>query len=135
MVSLDEAAQIARGLPETTEGERYGHRTWFVRDKGFAWERPFSKADIKRYGTVNPPAGPIFAVAVADLGEKEALPAKEHRGIFTIPHFNGYAAVLIELDRVNKAILTDVIVDAWLAVAPTALADAYLAKEPTPRRH
>lgn len=37
-------------LPEVTEGARFGQRTWFVRGKGFAWERPLNKADLKRLG-------------------------------------------------------------------------------------
>lgn len=71
VVSADEAARMALDLPEVTEGERYGNRTWSVRGKAFAWERPFSKADIRRYGDVVPPAGPIFAARVADLSDKE----------------------------------------------------------------
>ena len=49
-MSLDGVARLALSLPEAVEGERHGNRTWFVRGKGFAWERPFSKADIKRFG-------------------------------------------------------------------------------------
>jgi hypothetical protein len=126
VVTPDDAASMAMGLPEVTEGARFGNRTWFVRKKAFAWERPFSKADIKRYGDETPPAGPILAVSVDDLGEKEAVLAANPKAFFTIPHFDGYAAVLIQLDKVSKRALQAALVDAWLACAPPKLAEAYL---------
>ena len=102
MVSVDEAARMALELPEVTEGERHGRRTWSVAGKTFAWERAFSKADLRRFGDATPPDGPILAVRVADLGEKEAVLGAETKGFFTIPHFDGYAAVLIQLKAVGK---------------------------------
>jgi hypothetical protein len=134
MVGVEEAARLARELPEVTEGERYGNRTWSVAGKAFAWERPFSKADIRRFGTETPPAGPILAVRVADLGEKEAVLGAGTKGFFTIPHFDGYAAVLIQLKVVTKRPLREAIVDGWLACAPENLADAYLAGQTKRRR-
>jgi hypothetical protein len=127
MASVDDAAEMALKLPDVTEGERHGHRTWSVAGKGFAWERPFSKADIRRFGDAIPPAGPILAVSVADLGEKEAVLAERHKGFFTIPHFDGYPAVLIQLDAVGKRVLGEAITDAWLACAPPKLADEFIA--------
>jgi hypothetical protein len=129
MVSLDEAARMALVLPEVTEGERHGNRTWSVAGKAFAWERPFSKADIRRFGDVAPPAGPILAVRVADLADKEAVLAANAKAFFTIPHFDGYAAVLIQLKAVTKKALREAIVDGWLACAPPKLADAYVRQE------
>jgi hypothetical protein len=130
MVSVDEAARMALELPEVTEGERYGHRTWFVAGKAFAWERPFSKADIRRFGDARPPDGPILAVRVADLGEKEAVLAAQPKAFFTIPHFDRYAAVLIQLKAVGKRALREAILDGWLACAPPNRAKEYLERGP-----
>jgi hypothetical protein len=134
MVTVEEVVAIAGELPEVTEGERYGFRTWLVAGKAFAWERPFSKADIKRFGAAPPPQGPILAVRVEDLGEKEAVLAAQLRGFFTIPHFDGYAAVLIQLRTVGKRALRDALVDGWVACAPADLADAFIEQHRRPRR-
>jgi hypothetical protein len=126
MPTLEDAARMARELPEANEGERHGSRTWFVAGKAFAWERPYSKADIRRFGEVEAPDGPILAVRVADLGEKEAILASRARGFFTIPHFDGYPAVLVQLNTVTKRSLREAIVEAWLACAPPVLAERFL---------
>jgi hypothetical protein len=126
MATVEDAARMAMDLPEVTVGERHGNRTWFVAGKAFAWERPFSKADIRRFGEQAPPDGPILAVRVADLGEKEAVLAANTGAFFTIPHFDGYAAVLIQLRKASAKALREVITDGWLATAPPKLADRYL---------
>jgi hypothetical protein len=126
MVSVEEAARMALDLPEVTEGVHHGNRTWSVAGKGFAWERPFSKADIRRFGDATPPDGPILAVRVADLGEKEAVLAAQPKAFFTIPHFDGYSAVLIQVKAVSTRALREAILDGWLACAPPELATEYM---------
>ncbi len=128
-MSLEEFARFVAELPEVSEGERHGHRTWSVRGKGFAWERPFSKADIRRFGDETPPDGPIVAITVEDLGEKEAVLAANPKGFFTIPHFDGYAAVLVQLRRAPKKAIRETVVDAWLTAAPAELAQSYLSRD------
>ena len=134
MATIDDVVRLVSELPEVTESERYGHRTWLVHGKAFAWDRPFSKADLRRFGDEEPPAGPILAVRMADLHEKEAVLAEGNRGFFTIPHFDGYAAVLIQLRAVGKRALRDAIVDGWLACAPRTIADEYAARPRSRRR-
>src|ERR1700674_192660 len=128
-MTVDDVARMALALPEVTGGERHGSRTWFIAGKAFAWERPFSKADVKRFGDASPPEGPILAVRVADLDDKDVLLAAQPRGFFTIPHFDGYAAVLIQLTTVSRRDLQQAIIDAWLACAPSRLANQYLEPE------
>ena len=127
MITLDQVAEMSLALPEVTEGERYGTRAWSVRGKVFAWERPFRKADLKRFGDATPPDGPIVAISVDDLAEKEAVLAANPTAFFTIPHFDGYAAVLVHLRRATKAAVREALLDGWLAMAPRRLADEYMA--------
>jgi hypothetical protein len=129
VATIDDVAELALRLPGVTEGDRHGNRTWFVARKAFAWERPFSKADLRRFGEQAPPDGPIVAVRVEDLGEKEAVLAAHPGAFFTIPHFDGYSAVLIQLRKVSAQALREAVTDSWLACAPPALASQFLNRQ------
>jgi hypothetical protein len=127
MANWDDVARIALALPETTEEQAWGNRHWKVRGKGFVWERPLRKSDLKALGDAAPD-GPILGARVEHLVAKEALLQDPSRVFFTIPHFDGYPAVLVLLDEIDLDGLDEVIVEAWLCRAPKRLADAYLAE-------
>ena len=114
MATYEDVAALALRLPEVIEATSWRRRTWNVRGKGFAWERPFSKADVKRFGDHPPPDGPILGLRTEDLHEKQALLAECRPGFFTIAHFDNYPAVLIQLNAVTLETLREALAEAWL---------------------
>ena len=126
MATWDDVERMALALPETTEEQAWGNRHWKVRGKGFVWERPLRKSDLKVLGDAAP-EGPILGARVEHLVAKEALVQDPSKVFFTIPHFDGYPAVLVLLDEIDLDGLDEVIVEAWLCRAPKRVAGAYLA--------
>src|SRR6478735_8973565 len=118
--TLDAVDAAAMKLPDVSVGTKWGTRTWLVHDKGFVWERPLRKSDLERLGDARPPTNPIIAVSTDDLDAKDALLAMELPGFFTIQHFNGYAAVLIELRKAKAADVRMAIEQAHRAVMAKA---------------
>jgi hypothetical protein len=125
VASWDDVRRIALALPESSERLSRGLPSWRVRDKGFVWERPLRPADVRALGD-DAPTGPILGARVEHLGAKEALLAVDPDVYFTTPHFDGYPAVLVLLDRIDVDELNELIVEAWLSRAPKRLADAYI---------
>lgn len=103
----------------------HGLAAWRVRDKLFVWERPLRRSDLAALGD-QAPEGPILGARVEHLVAKEALIADKPDVFFTTPHFDGYSAVLIQLERIAPDELEEVIVEAWLARAPKRLAEEYV---------
>jgi hypothetical protein len=125
MADWSEVRRFALALPETVERESRGNLEWRVRDKGFVWERPLRRADLEALGS-SAPDGPVLGARVADLGDKEAVLAEDPTVFFTTPHFDGYAAVLVRLERIDGARLGQLVTEAWLARAPRTLVRRYL---------
>jgi hypothetical protein len=125
MATFDDVRRIALKLPETSERLAWGTPAWQVNKKSFVWERPLRRADLETLGE-RAPKGPVLGVHVDHLGIKEAMLADDPNVFFTIPHFNGYPAVLAYLDRISLPALEEVIAEAWLTRAPKRVASAYL---------
>jgi hypothetical protein len=125
VASWDDVRRIALGLPETSEQLSRDLRQWRVKDKGFVWERPLRRADLEALGD-QAPDGPILGARVEHLVAKEALLADDPSIYFTTPHFDGYPAILVRLDRIGLEDLQELIVEAWLARAPARLAKTYV---------
>lgn len=125
MATWEDVTRIALSLPETTEATSWGRPSWKVRKSTFAWERPLRKKELEALGHAAP-TGPVLGAGLPDEGAKHALIADDPAVYFTTPHFDGYPAILVRLDEIAEAELTELLVEAWLAKAPKHLARDYL---------
>ena len=124
MATLEDVRRIALSLPETVEVDELRFQ---VRKKSFCWERPLRPrdvADLEQLGQ-RIPTGELLGVRVPSDEKEELLASVE--AFFTIPHFDGFPAVLLELARVDADELTEIVTDAWLVQAPKRLAKEFLA--------
>ncbi|MET0736447.1 MAG: hypothetical protein ABWY55_12500 [Microbacterium sp.] len=133
MATLDDVRTIALALPETHESVD-GHRggaSWRAVGGPFVWERGPGKADLAALEKLGRewPAGAVVGVRTEGGEGKEALLGAFPGIFFTIPHFDGYPAVLVRLDAIGVDQLREVITDSWLLKAPQRLAAAWLAAQ------
>lgn len=133
MASIDDVRAIALGLPETHESVD-GHRggaVWATAAGAFAWERGPSKTDLVALEKLGRewPDGLTIGARTDGLETKEALLQTYPDVFFTIPHFNGYPAVLLRVDVIDVELLREVISDAWLLKAPKTVAKDWLAAQ------
>lgn len=127
MATWDQVRRYALALPGVVEETSRGSSAWLVNKKFFVWERPLRKSDLAALGD-KAPTGPILGMRTADLEMKEALLRSGPRALFTTPHFDGYPAVLVQLDKISANDVKGLIVEAWLARAPERAVRDYLAK-------
>ncbi len=124
--------EICGGLPHTRFATSWGDvPTWLVPEEGkgrgfVLYRRPHKTA-------IDPASGEMYddllVIRTASSADKAALVEAEGP-FFTVDHFNGYNAVLVQLSRlgeISRDELAEVITDAWLAVAPKKLARELLA--------
>lgn len=114
-------------MPGVAETTSHGSAAWKVDKNLFVWERPLRKSDIAALGDAAP-KGPVLGARTADLEMKEAILRSDPRVFFTIPHFDGYSAVLVRLDEISAKALKELIVESWLARAPERAVRGYLAR-------
>ena len=128
MATWDDVARIALAMPEASERESRGNRQWRVKDKLFVWQRPLRKSDVEALGA-SAPAGEILGARVEHEAAKQALLQNDEGVFFTTPHFDGYPAILAQLEPMPLDLLEETVVEAWLCRAPPKLLKAYLARE------
>ena len=71
-----------------------------------------------------------LVLRVRDMGEREALLQGDPDAFFTIPHYDGHAMVLVDLGRVDREELAELIEDAWRIRAPKRTVAAFDRDQP-----
>ena len=113
MPDWDTVRELAAGFPEAVEDTSRSQPVFRVRKKLFVWMSPHEKGAL--------------CVRV-DPDEKDFLIASNPDAYFTTPHYEGYPAVLIRLDRIRHKELAERIEDAWLLRAPKRLVDEFVSR-------
>jgi len=129
MATWEDVSRLSLALPDVVEGTDTNGYKWEVHRKHFAYERPLRKRDLEQLGATAPD-GPILGLRVAELADKQGLIGSNPAVFFTIPHYEGYPAVLALLEKIELDQLEEVLTDAWLCRAPKRLAAAFLAEHP-----
>ena len=106
MPAWDDVLALSRELPEVEES------TWF--------RTPALKVRGKSFCRMKED-GETLVIQVVDLEDKEALLRSDPEVFFTTPHYDGYAYVLVRLDRIGRDLLAELVEDAWRLRAPKSL--------------
>ena len=106
MASWSDVVALGTALPEVEES------TWF--------RTPALKVRGKSFCRMKED-GETLVIQVVDLEDKEALLRSEPEVFFTTPHYDGYAYVLVRLDRIGRDQLAELVEDAWRLRAPKSL--------------
>lgn len=113
MSTWKQVVAIAGRFPEVEESTSYRTPALKVRGKTFARLRTESDDGL---------------VLMCALDEKQALLA-EGAPFYTTPHYDGYGAILVNLEQADERRLAELVEDAWRAKAPARLV-ALLDDEP-----
>jgi hypothetical protein len=135
MALSEDIAAICSGLPQVELGVSWGDRPTYKvprgpKGRGFVLYRAPHKT------AVDPDTGELFTdllvIVVPDDAAKSALVEDPSLPFFTVPHFDGYNAVLVQesrLGEISRDELEEILIDAWAARAPKKLVAEFFAKQ------
>lgn len=110
MPTWDDVVAIATKLPEVAESTSYRTPALKVRGKSFARLRTESDGGL---------------VLLCGLDEKAALLESGDPAFYTTSHYDGYGAILVDLEQVDTDVLTELIEESWRVKAPAKLRKAF----------
>lgn len=97
---------IAKTLPKVEVSTCYGTPGLKVAGKGFARLRTEAEGGL---------------VLMCSLEEKERLLESGEPAYYTTPHYDGYGAIIVDLKKISRDALRELIVQSWTIKAPPKL--------------
>jgi hypothetical protein len=124
MVTHADVRRIALSLPQSRE--KQGHFAFEVlsgkKYKGFAWVW-MQRIDPRKPRIANPG---VLAIRVENLDAKEILLMADPEKFFNEPHYEGFPAVLVRLEKIGRAELRKLLTQGWYTQAPKTLRAKFL---------
>src|ERR1041384_7137066 len=107
MADADDVRRLALALPHVVEIDSEGF-DFRVGNRGFVWSYPERQPGRPRVLRTD-----IAVLFVGDEAEKQALVLGEPELFFTTPGYDGLPLVMVRLEAVGEARLTELVTDAW----------------------
>ncbi len=101
-----DVVELARELPGVEEATWFHTPSLKVNGKGFARLRSEAEGGL---------------VLMCSLSDKQALLASGDESFYTTPHYDGYGAILVNLDTVERRQLRELVEESWRIKAPKKL--------------
>ena len=123
----DDVHDICLSLPEVELGVSWGDRPTYKvprgpRGRGFVLHRAPGRTAVDP--ATGEPYDDLLVLLTPTEADKDALVGDPSTPFFTVPHFDGYAAVLVQQSRLGELSydeLVEVLTDAWRSRAPARL--------------
>jgi hypothetical protein len=106
MPTWRDAIKIAQTLPKVEVATWYGTPGLKVAGKGFARLRTEAEGGL---------------VLMCSLDEKERLLESGEPAYYTTPHYDGYGSIIVDLKKVSREALRELIVQSWTIKATPRL--------------
>ncbi len=115
MPTFDDVRRLGMALPEMAESTSYGTPALKVRKKLVC--RMWSEREHNRDSVLDTEVLVVFC----ELDMKQVLLDNHPDALFTVPHYDGYGAVLVRMADVGLDDLADWIEDSYRLKAPPTL--------------
>ncbi len=116
MADEQDVRRLALALPEVEEIDCDGF-DFRVAGRGFVWSYPEYRTGKPRVIRTD-----VAVLYVGDEAEKQALLRGDPELFFSAPGYDDWPLVLLRLEKVNVARLTELVTDAWRMRAPKPIA-------------
>ena len=115
MPGWEDVGRIAAALPGTEPSTSWRRPCFKIDGRAFVTLRPLSERDRRELGELGRrvPEGEFVLVRVEHELAKQAVLETEE-ACFSIPHLDGYAGVLVELERATPELLEELVTESFL---------------------